>query len=438
MFKEELAIEKMEDEVVIEVESLPMCIENGKTYAIKQPNPNSYTHGYFKYPCKFIPEIPRWFMNKYLGEGKASVLDPFSGSGTTLLESIINGHDAYGTEIDNFAKLLIKVKTTPLKLQEINEIIDWLERIIKQYQESYMDYKNPVVPQINNLYHWFSEQNVQKLGLIKNEINELENSAIIDFLNVCLASSIRKCSNADDVSPKPYVSSKIEKVPSDPFIVFPNIVNKYLAYMKEFLNYTLSNKIGKVEILEGDALNIKANSKIDVAITSPPYINAFDYARTLRLENLWLGLDSEETIKDKKKSYVGTENITTKKVKSELDLSILELSKQLKEVYYDIEKIDQKRALIVKKFFEDMHKNLIEVYNVLAEGGKYCIVIGNSSIRKINVESWSIICDIARVIGFEIDTYFSYIIKNHYLRIPRGNKGGKINKDFVFVLKKST
>ena len=44
-----------------------------------------------------------------------------------------------------------------------------------------MDYKNPVVPQINNLYHWFSEQNVQKLGLIKNEINELENSAIIDF-----------------------------------------------------------------------------------------------------------------------------------------------------------------------------------------------------------------------------------------------------------------
>lgn len=129
----------------------------------------------------------------------------------------------------------------------------------------------------------------------------MENSAIIDFLNVCLASSIRKCSNADDVSPKPYVSSKIEKVPSDPFIVFPNIVNKYLAYMEEFLNYTLSNKVGKVEILEGDALNIKANSKIDVAITSPPYINAFDYARTLRLENLWLGLDSEETIKDKKK-----------------------------------------------------------------------------------------------------------------------------------------
>lgn len=64
------------------------------------------------------------------------------------------------------------------------------------------------------------------------------------------------------MSPKPYVSSKIEKVPSDPFIVFPNIVNKYLAYMEEFLNYTLSNKVGKVEILEGMLLNIKANSKL--------------------------------------------------------------------------------------------------------------------------------------------------------------------------------
>ncbi|OIJ09417.1 modification methylase [Anaerobacillus arseniciselenatis] len=434
MLKEEVVKKQLEE--VIEVVNLPVDIENGRTYSINQPNPNSYTHGYFKYPCKFIPEIPRWVMKKYAGEGNADILDPFSGSGTTLLEAAINGHNAYGTEIDNFAKLLIKVKTTPLDMTEIDYIREWINKLIQQYQESYMDYKNPFVPRISNLYHWFSEKNVQKLGLIKSEISKLENQKIVDFLSVCLASSIRKCSNADDVSPKPYVSNKIEKVASNPFVFFPAVVAKYLSSMKKLSVFAHSNTIGNAELLDGDALNIKTEFKFDIAITSPPYINAFDYARTLRLENLWLELESEETIRSKKREYVGTENIVAKKEQE--DLSILDFSEKLKDVYYSIEPIDKKRAIIVKKFFEDMRKNLIEVKNVLVDEGKYCIVIGDSTIRKVIVESWSIICDIAESVGFQLDTYFSYVIQNHYLRIPRGKQGGKINKDYVIVLKKST
>lgn len=434
MLKKELENKKIEE--IIEVESLPINIENGRTYAINQPNPNSYTHGYFKYPCKFIPEIPRWVLKKYLKDNNtANILDPFSGSGTTLLESNINGYSSFGTEIDNFAKLLIKVKTTPLSQDEMSEIMEWVENLILQYQESYLDYKEPFIPQINNLYHWFSEENVQKLGLIKKEYNKLDNEKLIDFLDVCLASSIRKCSKADDVSPKPYVSNKIVKIASDPFVHFPKTVLKYLNSMKEFSIYNQTNPIGPTVLLDGDALNIKTNLLFDIAITSPPYINAFDYSRTLRLENLWLSLESEETIRVNKKNYVGTENIKTKV--EEVDLSILELSSQLKEVYYAIALVDKKRAIIVKKFFEDMKTNLIEVKNVLVDDGKYCIVIGDSSIRDVKIESWRIICDIAESIGLHLDTHFSYIIKNHYLRIPRGNRGGKINKDYVFVLKKS-
>lgn len=434
MLKEEVSNEQLED--VIEVVNLPNEIENGRTYAINQPNPNSYTHGYFKYPCKFIPEIPRWALNKYVGESNSNIFDPFSGSGTTLLEANVNLHNAYGTEIDRFAKLLIKVKTTPLDMQEIGFIREWVNTLISKYQDSYMDYKNPFIPQINNLYHWFPEVNVKKIGLIKSEISKLENKRIVDFLSVCLASTVRKCSYADDVSPKPYVSNKVKKIAADPFVNYPVVVGKYLSSMNELLEYSLSHSIGKAQLLDGDALNIKTDLKFDIAITSPPYINAFDYARTLRLENLWLDLESEDTIRKKKKEYVGTENVSIKI--EEEDLSILELSNKLKEVYYSIEPVDKKRAIIVKKFFEDMKQNLIEVRDVLVDEGKYCIVIGDSTIRKVNVESWSIICDIAKTVGYQLDTHFSYIIQNHYLRIPRGKRGGKINKDYVFVLKKST
>jgi DNA modification methylase len=83
------------------VESLPNDIEFGGSYIIAQANPNTYTHSFFKYPCRFIPEIPRWAIQKYLtGVESASVFDPFAGSGTTLLESVINDYEAYGTEID--------------------------------------------------------------------------------------------------------------------------------------------------------------------------------------------------------------------------------------------------------------------------------------------------------------------------------------------------
>lgn len=433
MLKEK--INNNNSEELIEVFHLPVEIENGKTYAINQPNPNSYTHSYFKYPCKFIPEIPRWALNKYITKGNENVLDPFSGSGTTLLEANLKGLNAYGTEIDSFAKLLIKVKTTLLDIPEINYIKEWIKNLISSYKDSFKDYEDPFVPQINNLYHWFPEENVQKLGLIKREISKVENQRIADFLKVCLASSVRKCSYADDVSPKPYVSKKIKKVPSDPFVIYPTVVEKYLQLMNDFVTHSITNTVGNTELLSGDALNINTDLKFNIAITSPPYINAFDYVRTLRLENLWLDLESEDTLRKKKKDYVGTENVKVKI--EEEDLSILDLSDELRDIYYRIEAVDKKRAVVVKKFFEDMRQNLLEVKDVLVDGGKYCIVIGDSTIRKVRVKSWKIISDIAISEGYELDTYFSYIIQNHYLRIPRGKRGGKINKDYVFVLKKS-
>src|SRR5699024_9504974 len=432
--KEELIKNQLEE--IIEVESLPINIQNGKTYAINQSNPNSFSHGYFKYPCKFIPEIPKWALRKYVGNDKAIILDPFNGSGTTLLESILNGNYAYGVEIDSFAKLLTKVKTTLLESNEIQRLRKWLDELINKHEISYIDYKDVRIPKINNLYHWFSEKNVQKLGLIKNEISKLNNKKERDFLNVCLSSTIRKSSKADDVSPKPYVSNKIRKVAADPFKVFSSVVERYLTSMDDLTEYATYNRIGRAKLLEGDALNINTNIQFDIAITSPPYINAFDYGRTLRLENLWLDLESESSIREKKKEYVGTENINQNK--DNLDFSILKLSSRLQKVYEEVEQIDKKRAIIIKKFFEDMKKNLIEVFGVLKKGGIYCIVIGNSNIRKVEIESWKIISDIAHAIGFTLNVTFSYIIKNHYLRIPRGQKGGKIKKDYVLVLQKPT
>ena len=83
-----------------------------------------------------------------------------------------------------------------------------------------------------------------------------------------------------------------------------------------------------------------------------------------------------------------------------------------------------------------METNLLQVYSQMKKGGKYIVVIGNSSIRNIEIESWKVIEQLAHTIGFDTIEHFSYIIQNPYIRIPRKGRGGKINKDYVLVLER--
>lgn len=415
-------------EQIIEVETLPIDIINGTTYSIKQANPNSYTHGMFKYPCKFIPEIPRWGIKTFLADKKGVIFDPFSGSGTTLLEANVNGFNAYGTEIDDIAKLIIKVKTTALNSQQLEcldvEYGNIMQTILRDDAEKFR-------PEIVNLGHWFSEKTINELGRMKKCIDGIVDCDVRDFFKLCMVSIIKKVSNADDTSPKPYVSNKIEKVPPTVEKEFSSVFRRYKQMMVELMNI---KAIGNTYVMEGDALEFFLPEKIDLAITSPPYINAFDYGRTMRLENLWMGTLTEEKLRAKKSQYVGTEKIDAKEEKN--NLSILKQSSLLNNYYNQIVEQDEKRALIVKKFFEDMECNLRSVYRQMNVRGKYIIVIGNSTIRKVNIESWKVIEQIANMIGFKTVQYFNYIIQNPYIRIPRKGMGGKISKDYVLVLEK--
>lgn len=413
----------------IVVDSLPIDIEPGATYIINQPNPNYLTHSFFKYPCKFIPEIPKWAISKYITKPNAIVFDPFTGSGTTLLEGILAGYNSFGTEIDEVAKLITKVKTTQFSSEQIITTQSTISNIEKNY-DSVVDPK--YVAKINNLDHWFTNANIKKLAYLRSQIESVIDPDIKDFLNLCLAAIVKKASNADSISPKPYVSTKIVKDTTDAITEFGIVSKRYLSLLKEFSELT---NIAHARFVDHDALDIRMNARVDIAITSPPYINAFDYVRTLRLENLWLSLTNEQDLLKKKKDYVGTEYI---KVQAEQnDLSILDDSTLLKEYFNKLLNVDKKRALVVKKFFESMKKNLIEVHRILENRSVYVVVIGNSSIRQIEIESWHVIEQIAEKVGFVLELDFDYMIRNPYIRIPRGNKGGKISKDHVIVLRKN-
>ena len=101
------------------VEKLPLNkeIEMCETFEIKSKKTNPI-HSLFKYPAKFTPEIPNWFLRNFTKEGDI-ILDCFCGSGTSLVESSLLKRKSFGIDFDPICHLITKTKTTNLSEEEL-------------------------------------------------------------------------------------------------------------------------------------------------------------------------------------------------------------------------------------------------------------------------------------------------------------------------------
>ncbi len=417
--------------MIIKTEEIPEQVEFNSIIEITTNKVNYFTHGFFKYPCKFIPQIPKWAILKYTKKGDL-VLDPFAGSGTTLVEAVLNGRKGLAVDFDRLSQLLCKSKTVNLTKKQIT-ILRNIQLNLFDKSDNALNFK----PDLHNTLHWFPDENVNDLLLLKANIEksfqENKDEVIYSFLLVCFASIIKKCSYADNVSPKPYVSSRIKKKPQSVKIAFNKTLESYLKLVEEYSDLNMAT----CTILADDARDIHApkyNGKVDLAITSPPYINAFDYVRSLRLENAWLGYYGDTNIIEIKQKQIGTESISSKIYSQKIPTTG---SKKLDTLIKKISMKDKKRAYVVWKFFEDMGKNFEEVNKLLKPDGHYIMVIGNSKIRGVNIPTHELFIDIAEKKGYKVENLFSYVIRNRYIRIPRSGQGGYIDKDWVIDFKKN-
>jgi len=410
---------------IIEVQEIPINPKKNTLYSIKSKGVTSYTHGIHKYPAKFIPHIPRWAILKYTKE-KDYVLDPFMGCGTTLLEAKILGRNAYGLEISELAKLITKVKITSLshkKLMELNK------ELIKEINN--IKIKNTIIIP-NNIDRWFRKRSIRELAIIKNAISKVKSPKYRKFYFVIFSSIIRKISKAESQSQKVYISSRYPKKYINAIDVFSKELKKGTLALSEFTE-EIKNKSTKANIINKDAKKINlSNNSIDLAITSPPYINAINYINIHKLEYAWLSLNDSKKIKKADKAQFGTEKIYYPEYLNKLNSEFPKINKLINDLY----KKSKKHSYIVSKYFLDMEESFKEIHRVLKKNSTYCMAIGNNKIKGIEIPNYKILIEIANNVGFEFDNIFSYVIKNRILRIPRNGRGGDINIDNIIVFKK--
>ena len=396
------------------------------------------THGIHRYPAKFIPQIPRFCIECYSKEGD-TVLDPFMGSGTTLLESFITGRHSLGVDIHPLARLIAKVKVTPVDPKRLETMGDTLLAEIRADRADNADW----VPEIPNRDHWFKPEVLRELATVKKHVWSLRKGDAQDFFKICLSSIIRKMSNSDSDSLIPEVTTfrkKLDeqgKTSSDVIGKFDNAVRNKTVDSEEL--WHLAGEVRKkyrkpptIQIIGREARDLALeDDSVDLAVTSPPYASAVHYASVHKLEMYWLDLLKD--LGELDGQIVGTSRAYVSEYRPwEPRTGIPELRTVLGELMA----VEKKSAYIVYKYFEDMRRNLCEVNRVLKRNGVYSIVVGANTFRKVRIPTYLILSRIAVQAGFEMKDVFVYDVINRHLDIPRWNDS-RIERDYILVLQRS-
>lgn len=404
----------------------------------KEDDTREYTHGIHSYPAMMVCPISRNIIKTMKGIMPiSSLFDPFSGSGTVLVEGMLSGiPNVAGNDINPLALFLAKVKTTQLDISMLqsaaNKLLDSIQSRYEQYilQVDSVDdvltnayeldltakhgwgdnaphylteycEKNNVdinIPSFKNIGYWFKPRVILLLQIIKDEINKIEDKDSRDFAFVAFSESIRLVSNRRNGEFKMFrmPTAKVAKFAPDVIKEFSTILRRNIEKMNSFVEACSDTGTdSKVTIFQNNATVLQdvPSESIDLVITSPPYGDSrttVAYGEYSRLSLQWLGIDnlSEKEIMGIDKSLMGGA-----KFRNGFEYTIP--SQSLRESLFKIKDKDLERAGDVYSFYNDLEKSIKAISEKTKAGGYHFWVVGNRTVKGELLKTDVIITEIA-------------------------------------------
>lgn len=243
-------------------------------------------HSIHPYPAKFIPQIPRGLIQLFHPEDSSVVLDPFCGSGTTLVEAMDTGLDTVGIDLNPIACLITSVKTGPLPYDLgpfISDVVGSAEHLFQTGRVT--------VPDIPRLDHWFKPDVQKALAAIRGVIDQEGDSAAKNALKLALSNIVVAVSNQE--SDTRYAAIEKTLLPESVFRRFEKAARAINSAVWNFRT-SLLRELGKATVIRADVLKLKSSGlpqNVGLVITSPPYPNAYEYWLYHKYRMYWLGFD---------------------------------------------------------------------------------------------------------------------------------------------------
>jgi hypothetical protein len=246
-----------------------------------------HVHRLHPYLGKFIPQLVEVLLDRHLVQGQR-VLDPFAGSGTTLVQALESGMHAAGADVAAFNCLLMRVKTQRYDLFALeSELRDCLRRFDA----------GEGAPEAATAFvrDWYAPQAIEELLRFRSLAGMYEHADVLRVVLSRAARSARRTTHFDLDFPRapqqePYWCHKHRRE-CRPVETAAKFLTRYtldtLARLKEFARL---RGAGEAAVLHGDARTLDLGGPYDAVLTSPPYPGLIDYHEQHRYAYELLGL----------------------------------------------------------------------------------------------------------------------------------------------------
>ncbi len=322
---------------------------------------NNFSHGYHRYPAKFIPQIVDKLISDYTSPGDL-IVDPFGGCGTTLVEAKLNSRRSIGFDINPVAKLITQTKISPIQPALLE----------KSYQQFLTAYHAAKVKQLNyhpRIHYWFEFETICKLNKIYNAIHAVSNDSCRRFYLCAFSHILKNSSRWLMKSIKPTIDK--QKVINEPIVVFERHLQKmtdknssFYAKLEAADNLETYTKVYQRDVSKKWPL---LENSIDLIITSPPYVTSYEYADLHQLSLLWFGSDPDQFKRWNNKLSYGWQKLksefigTNSKTKKYGGFN----SEIANEIVGQLDAINRSLAKGVANYFIDMRKTFEQMYSHL-------------------------------------------------------------------------
>ena len=369
-------------------------------------------HDWYRFVLSFPPQLVRGYIQKFGLNQESVILDPFCGTGTTLVEAKKNLIPAVGVEAIPMSHFACMVKTTwDLEMDQLRTAAEKiLENVIKANE-------NIAQPKTLSPDHFsillknsISEIPLHKCLLLLEEIKKEESLSIRNFFLLVLA--YIAVNDASNLRFGPEVSIRRRK--KDDANIFHGWYFKVLAMANDLESVKESSYPSTICHLS-DSRNLKEVLKkesIDAIITSPPYPNEKDYTRTTRLESVLLGfLNNKAELRKFKETLLrsNSRNVYC----SDDDDRLIDASSKIARIAQEIERrrialnktsgFERKYHRVIKLYFGGMKRHLAELRGALRPGAKLAYVVGDqASYLQVLIRTGELLADVAQELGYEV------------------------------------
>ena len=372
-------------------------------------------HTIHAYPAKFPAFIASKAFEYAKKEGVEikKVADIFCGCGTVALESKIHNYDFWGCDINPVATLIARTKSCDYNPEKIEEYYEKIKRVVASMQIGIDEYKNANA----RLQYWFAEKSFTSLLKLYRAIEIVVDDEKYREAFECIFSAILKsCSKWLTKSIKPQVDPNKKEV--DVEQCFERQYKKLLKAAKE-LEVSTSN----VEVKCQNFLASKELPKVDLVITSPPYVTSYEYADLHQLSSLWLNYTDD--YRKLRKGSIGSIYYS-----NEADIKISALNSMGRDIVDSLKKngCPKSKVKSVARYYLDMQDAIKRSASMLNNGGMIFFVIGDTEYKGVKILNSKHLVETLCEEGFE-DIKIGKRTISKGICVPFRDSNGKFSKD---------